>query len=214
MCAELMEAKKHLHHVLQEIIHDAGEKLILPPSYVPSFAAHHGMVVGAGPLFHSAVWRVAHPVDLSSHEKPPVPRVMFVAAAFALIFTAYNVAQTFLTTLFPKFGFYSFAVIYIFFAMGSIVAPAVGAVAGLTPSMAMGAVAYVGMIVCFLADNGLILLLVCLNIRSFFLQETDVCYLRHVKSRDRYRGIDPNARRCPPSTGWAAQCCGSTKAYG
>jgi hypothetical protein len=152
----LVSARASLVHVPPSLIHDASIPLI-PQRYFPSFAAHHGMAFGPAAMAHPEAWRVVHPPE-GGHGA--TARVVFVAAAFALIFTAYNVAQTFLTTRFPTYGFYSFATIYTFFAIGSLVAPNVGGVIGLVPCLVLGGVTYVGLIASFLAQNGLILLLV------------------------------------------------------
>ena len=124
------------------------------------FSAHRGgMAVGAGLPTQPAAWRVMLPIPIKPSHSDTL-RVSFVASAFAILFTSYNVAQTFLTTLFPKYGFYSFAIIYICFALGSLVAPNIGRHLGLVPSMVLGGSTYVGVIATFLTGNGAYLLLV------------------------------------------------------
>jgi hypothetical protein len=51
-------------------------------------------------------------------------RVGYLGFCFSLLFTAFNVAQSWVTTLFPGyFGFISLCIVYITFGIGSILAP-------------------------------------------------------------------------------------------
>ncbi len=124
-----------------------------------SFSAHHGSAVAPGALAHSESWRIAEPLE-TSPQTHQTRKVLFVAMAFAIIFAAFNVAQTFLTPLFPTYGFYSFAVLYLLFAIGSIFAPNIGHSIGLVPSLVLGGVTFVLFILAFEPRNGPCLLLV------------------------------------------------------
>jgi hypothetical protein len=126
-----------------------------------SFSAHHGPTVAPGALLHPDAWRA---LDKEHHTGPPIAttlKVVYVATAFAVMFTASNVAQTFLTTLFPKYGFYSFAIVYMAFAVSALLAPNIGGVIGLVPALVLGASTYAAMIAAFLTNSGFWLLLVC-----------------------------------------------------
>ncbi|KAJ3276928.1 hypothetical protein HK104_003576 [Borealophlyctis nickersoniae] len=65
-------------------------------------------------------------------------RTAGLGCGFALIFTAFNVAQSYLTTLFPTVGLYAMSANYICFAFGSLVAPRVADRVGIKWSMVAG----------------------------------------------------------------------------
>eukprot|EP00048_Salpingoeca_helianthica_P021140 m.10592 g.10592 ORF g.10592 m.10592 type:complete len:529 (+) comp5633_c0_seq1:208-1794(+) len=58
--------------------------------------------------------------------KTQVRRVAYLGFANCVLFMAYNTASSFFTTLYPTSGFYSFVLVYLGFALGSIAAVPVG----------------------------------------------------------------------------------------
>ena len=80
------------------------------------------------PVYSPAMQRTPQPLldteKLKTSSSPPQPgaasllwRVAFLGIAFSLLFTGYNVAQSFVTTLFPgAFGYIALGVIYFAYA--------------------------------------------------------------------------------------------------
>ncbi|KNE70565.1 hypothetical protein AMAG_14687 [Allomyces macrogynus ATCC 38327] len=69
-------------------------------------------------------------------------RVLVLGVCFLLMFTAYGVAQSLLTTLFPTAGFVSFCLIYATYTLASLLGPAVVGAAPERLVFALGAAIY------------------------------------------------------------------------
>ncbi|KAJ3189772.1 DUF895 domain membrane protein [Gaertneriomyces sp. JEL0708] len=63
----------------------------------------------------------------------------YLGGTFCILFTAFNVGQTFLTVLYPNVGTYTLGILYGFFAVGALIAPKVGERVGVKWGMAIGA---------------------------------------------------------------------------
>ncbi|KAJ3020948.1 DUF895 domain membrane protein, partial [Thoreauomyces humboldtii] len=86
-------------------------------------------------------------------------KTVYLGLAFCLIFTAFNVAQAYITILYPTIGTLTLATIYGFFALGSLVAPQVGDALGIKWAMAVGSVFFVVFIGCLeTGADGIVLL--------------------------------------------------------
>ncbi|TPX70904.1 hypothetical protein SpCBS45565_g01496 [Spizellomyces sp. 'palustris'] len=70
-------------------------------------------------------------------------KTVHLGAAFCLLFTAFNVAQAYITLLFPTIGTLVLGVIYGFFAVGSLGAPRVGDVLGVKWAMSAASLLFV-----------------------------------------------------------------------
>jgi MFS family permease len=90
--------------------------------------------------------------------------VTYLGLCFCLCFTAYNVAQSFLTTLYPRYGFAAFFTVYMAFGIGSLFAPSATALIGVKWSIVCGMSVYVLFILSInLQIPGLLLLMGALN---------------------------------------------------
>ncbi|KAI8908885.1 hypothetical protein DFJ77DRAFT_473639 [Powellomyces hirtus] len=67
----------------------------------------------------------------------------YLGFAFCLIFTAFNVAQAYITVLYPDIGTFTLGIIYGFFALGSLIAPRVGETVGAKWAMCAASVFFV-----------------------------------------------------------------------
>ncbi|KAI9222133.1 hypothetical protein BC828DRAFT_404299 [Blastocladiella britannica] len=61
--------------------------------------------------------------EVARQERMAMLRVAWLGLGFLALFTAFNVAQSYVTTLFPGLGFISLAVIYLFYIASSLGAP-------------------------------------------------------------------------------------------
>ncbi|KNC98221.1 uncharacterized protein SPPG_06621 [Spizellomyces punctatus DAOM BR117] len=73
-------------------------------------------------------------------------KTVHLGAAFCLLFTAFNVAQAYITLLFPSIGTLVLGVIYGFFAIGSLGAPRVGELLGAKWAMCAASLLFVAFI--------------------------------------------------------------------
>ena len=85
----------------------------------PNLRTTQGGISPAGPVAsNAAAWRAAHPPpDLDLNDDKAAGRkvlvsVLYLGSCFAMIFWAFNVAQSLLTTLHPNVGFVTLAVLY------------------------------------------------------------------------------------------------------
>lgn len=69
-------------------------------------------------------------------------RVVYCSLSYALLFTAFNVAQSFVTTLYPKEGFTSLALIYANYAVCSFISTIVGERLGMRKTIWIGGIFY------------------------------------------------------------------------
>ncbi|KAJ3044532.1 DUF895 domain membrane protein [Rhizophlyctis rosea] len=91
-------------------------------------------------------------------------KTAYLGTAFCLLFTAFNVAQAFLTTIYPSIGLLVLGILYGCFALGSIIGPQVGERVGLRWAMCGGAACFVLFIFTLnLKIEGLVLLVAAIN---------------------------------------------------
>jgi predicted MFS family arabinose efflux permease len=75
-----------------------------------------------------------------------VRRVAYLGFANCVLFMAYNTASSFFTTLYPTSGFYSFVLVYLGFALGSIAAVPVGRNVRASRMQFVAAITYVALL--------------------------------------------------------------------
>ena len=166
----------HAPSAIPDILHDGHHhhKRHIPPSNSDfyhnfhtqrrsskHYNAHRGMAIVNASLTHAGSLHLVHHLPYTA-ERHQLLSVCYLGFAFTVLFLSYNVAQTNLTSYFPSVGFYSFALTFTFFALGSLVASAVGLRIGVVSSMALGALSYAALVSMFIIDNDTALLIVSL----------------------------------------------------
>ncbi|KAJ3147947.1 hypothetical protein HDU89_005021 [Geranomyces variabilis] len=94
------------------------------------------------PILKSAQLNASSPGSVRSYTL----KTVHLGAAFCFIFTAFNVAQSYITILYPDVGSLALGVIYGFFALGSLVAPRLGQRMGIKWAMCAASVCFVAFI--------------------------------------------------------------------
>lgn len=126
--------------------------------------------------------------------KNVVTKTVYVGSVFLLLFTAYNIAQGVLTTVFKDVGFYSFALIYFPYALSSLISPWIGRRLGVRFSLLFGSITYVLWMMALSFKNlEFVLIISVINgIGSGLLWVHEGIWLTHLIKSDEMHQDSPN----------------------
>ena len=122
-------------------------------SHAAPLHADKGVVPAADVGFNAVAWRVeVRPQHMP--EKQRKRNVAWLGVGFLVLFTAFNVAYSQMTSFYPDQGFYAITISNALFGIGSLVAPSIAKPLGVVQTIALGSITYVLVVLSLNLNDG------------------------------------------------------------